>query len=99
MLKINYPVELSLTLCTGRYINVSLTYAAHVPPSFDYNDSPDNYNGYTDLEYVYKDKLNELEIVDLERRLKRYVEGIYNQYINEHKGNKLYKACVDNEFD
>ena len=73
-----FPIELSITLITGKCVDVTLTDAYVVPPTFDRDQPQADFEGYTDIEYVHTNKLNTLESVDLERRLKRYVERLYD---------------------
>lgn len=75
---LTFPIELSLTLITGKCVQVILTDAYVVPATFDRDQPQEDFEGYTDIEYVHTNKLNTLECVDLERRLKRYVERLYD---------------------
>lgn len=71
------PFDISLTICTGRYITVTITYIYIQEPSWNRDDPQDDYRGYTDIEYTHGQDLTMIEQLDLKKRVYRYINKLY----------------------
>lgn len=71
------PFTITLMLSTGVSVETEVTYIYIKDGTFDRNDPSDDYNGYIDIEYLYKTKLSLFEQKELDKRVHKYVNDLY----------------------
>ena len=72
------PFTITLMLSTGVSVETEVTYIYIKDGTFDRNDPPADYNGYFDVEYLYKTKLSLFEQKELDKRVHKYVKDLYS---------------------
>ncbi len=71
------PFTLHLTLYNGKTVDVEVLSYYHQEGSFNRDDSQDEYEGYTDIDYTCEDILSKYEQKDLDRRMRKFIERLY----------------------
>lgn len=71
------PFTLHLTLYNGKNVDVEILSYYHQEGSFNRDDPPEDYYGYTDIDFTYQEDLSKYEQKDLDRRIKKFIERLY----------------------
>lgn len=71
------PFTITLMLSTGVSVETEVTYIYIKEGTFDRDSPPEDCNGYTDVEYLYKTKLSLFEQKELDKRVHKYVNDLY----------------------
>lgn len=77
------PFTLHLTLYNGKCVDVEILSYYHQEGSFNREDSQDEYEGYTDIDYTCEDNLSEYEQKDLDKRIRKFIDRLYAKQHNE----------------
>lgn len=71
------PFTLHLTLYNGKTVDVEILSYYHQDGSFNREDSQDDYEGYTDIDFTHDGDLSEYEKKDLDKRIRQFIERLY----------------------
>lgn len=77
------PFTLHLTLYNGKTVDVEVLSYYHKEGSFNRDDPPEDYYGYTDIDYTYQEDLSMSQQKDLDRRIRKFIDRLYAKQYNE----------------